>query len=128
MSKRHHEDDGEDGEVEQTRSMFKYATLEDTLEDTPKDIKHENDTLASTAKRKGDHENTQGERRTMSPPMTLWNKLRWTVPRVWEEITNREQIPHPMLLRFYINTHYNVKSSNTVEHNLSLLMSLLNVH
>jgi hypothetical protein len=120
MSKRHHEDDGEDGDVEQARSMFKYATLEET--------KHENDTLASTAKRKGDHENTHGERRTTSPPMTLWNKLRWTVPRVWEEITSREQIPHPMLLRFYINTHYNVKSSNTVEHNLSLLMSLLNVH
>jgi hypothetical protein len=118
MSKRRH--DGDEDEVEQTRSMFKCATLEDT--------KHENDAPALTTKRKGDFENTQGERRTMSPPMTLWNKLRWAVPRVWEEVTNKEQIPHPMLLRVYITTHYNVKSSNTVEYNLSLLMSLLNVH
>lgn len=120
MSKRRHDNDDE---VEQAASMFKYATLEEILSENKG---------AASPKRKGDHDNSQGDyqgdQRKSAPPMTLWNKLRWIAPRAWEEITNKAQIPHPMLLRVYIATHFNVKSSNTVEQNLNLLLSLLNVH
>ena len=115
-TKRRHDNDDE---VEQAASMFKYATLEENVGENKG---------AASPKRKGDHESSQGDQRKSAPPMTLWNKLRWIAPRAWEEITNKAQIPHPMLLRVYITTHFNVKSSNTVEHNLNLLMSLLNVH
>ena len=105
MSKRRAEVDSETDEL---ASQFKYATVEDV------------GFAPESPKRKGDNEVP-----CPSSPLGLWNKLRWIAPHVWEQVTNRAQTPHPLLLRVYISPQFHVNASNPIHTNLTLLLDCM---
>jgi hypothetical protein len=117
MSKRRAEDDVETDELS---LQFKYATIE-TEEDEDDNDDNEDENAHDSPKRKGDST-------THLCPLSLlglWNKLRWIAPHVWEQVTNRAQEPHPLLLRLYVSRHLKINASNPVHVNLTLLLNCM---
>jgi len=108
MSKRRAEVDSETDEL---ASQFKFATIE---------AKEDGDFAHESPKRKGDNEVP-----CPSSPLGIWNKLRWVAPSVWEQVTNRAQTPHPLLLRVYISKQFHVNASNSIHTNLTLLLACI---
>jgi len=57
--------------------------------------------------------------------ISLWNKLRWTSPETWNQVTTRTQTPHLLLLKYHISTHHKAFTFNSVQENILLVLKLL---
>jgi hypothetical protein len=68
------------------------------------------------------HMDQQAERVNV---LILWNKLRWTSPSTWKQVTTRNETPHSLLLKYHISTHYKMSPCNSVQENIQLVLRLL---
>jgi hypothetical protein len=83
-------------------------------------LKDDNARLKSSPKRKGSDDIEAYE-----SPLPRWNLMRRNWPQVWEQITDRTEQPHALLLRDYITRHLGRNASHTIYDNLDLLMGIL---